>query len=131
MLLCGLLLSLGHHFYYFSLTGTTAGNENKQAWPVRFGTAFAFLVTGLLQAATASAFGQYLWTIVKRKSLTIGLSSCLYALCPRLFYETDIRLATLDKLFDLTRDPTGIFSLELLKGAKIALLFGLIFWYAL
>lgn len=73
-LLCALLLSLGHHFYYLSLKDTIAGNEAKQAWAIRFGTAFAFLVVLSLQAATTVAFGQYVRKVVKRTPLTLGIA---------------------------------------------------------
>jgi hypothetical protein len=73
LLFSGLILSLGHHLYYLSLNGTLAGNAAKQAWPVRFGTAFAFLITSCLQAVTTTAIGQYFWCIVRRKPLTVGV----------------------------------------------------------
>jgi hypothetical protein len=72
MLFSGLILALGHHLYYLSLNGTLAGDAAKQAWPIRFGTAFAFLVTSCLQAVTTTAIGQHFWSIVRRKSLTLG-----------------------------------------------------------
>jgi hypothetical protein len=75
-LLCGFALALAHHFYYNSMSGSTAGDAAKQAWPIRFGTAFAFLVIACLRAATASALGQYAWTIVRRRPLKI----CKYKL---------------------------------------------------
>jgi len=75
MLLSGLAIALAHHFYYNSLKGETAGDAAKQAWPIRFGTAFAFLFVACLQAATAVSFAQYSWTVVRRKSLTICQSS--------------------------------------------------------
>jgi hypothetical protein len=75
MLLCGLAFALSHHFYYASMNGSTAGDAAKQAWPIRFGTAFAFLVVSCLQAATASALAQYIWTVVRRKPLKICKST--------------------------------------------------------
>jgi hypothetical protein len=71
MLAAGLLLSLGHHFYYQALSGHTAGDAAKQAWPLRFGTAFSFLVCSTCQATTAAAFQQYVWIVVRKRSLTI------------------------------------------------------------
>lgn len=70
-LLAGLALSLGHHCYYLTLSGTAAGDAAKQAWPVRFGTAFAFLVCATFKATTAAAIQQYVWTIVRQGSLTL------------------------------------------------------------
>ncbi|KUJ11656.1 uncharacterized protein LY89DRAFT_594462 [Mollisia scopiformis] len=106
-LVCALSLSLGHHFYYSSLNSKIAGDEAKQAWTIRFGTGFAFLIVLSLHAATAVAFGQYVWTVVKRTPLT---------------------LESLDTLYSLTSDPSGIFSFELFSSAKVALLFALTFW---
>ena len=75
MLLCGLAFALSHHFYYASMNESPAGDAAKQAWPIRFGTAFAFLIVSCLQAATASALAQYTWTVVRREYLNI----CAYA----------------------------------------------------
>jgi hypothetical protein len=72
-LICALLLSLGHHCYYLSLNNKIAGDEAKQAWAIRFGTAFASLIVLSLHATTAVAFGQYIWTVVKRTPLTLGM----------------------------------------------------------
>jgi len=75
MLLMGLTFALGHHFYYLSLDGQSAGDVAKQAWPIRFGTAFAFLAVSFFEAATASAFAQYIWLVVRKIPLTICKSS--------------------------------------------------------
>jgi hypothetical protein len=75
MLLCGLAFALSHHFYYVSMNSETAGDAAKQAWPIRFGTAFAFLVVSCLRAATASALAQHTWTVVRRKHLKICKSA--------------------------------------------------------
>ncbi|KAG4026673.1 hypothetical protein MFRU_038g00770 [Monilinia fructicola] len=107
MLFAGLVLSLAHHFYYMSLSGNRTGDEKKQAWPTRIGTGFAFLITSCLKAATTAALGQYVWMVVKRQPLTIK---------------------NLDRLFALSTDPIALFSVELLKGAKLAILLGAITW---
>ncbi|PMD39349.1 hypothetical protein L207DRAFT_491356 [Hyaloscypha variabilis F] len=107
MLLGGLAFALSHHFYYVSMNGQTAGDAAKQAWPIRFGTAFAFLVVACLHAATASAFVQYTWTIVRQEAL---------------------KISSLDKLFGLTGNPAGLLSRELFDRARVALLFGVVFW---
>ncbi|KAB8304071.1 hypothetical protein EYC80_005413 [Monilinia laxa] len=107
MLFAGLVLSLAHHFYYTSLSGNRTGDERKQAWPTRIGTGFAFLITSCLKAATTAALGQYVWMVVKRQPLTIK---------------------NLDRLFALATDPIALFSIELLEGAKLAILLGAITW---
>ncbi|KAF2195674.1 hypothetical protein K469DRAFT_744184 [Zopfia rhizophila CBS 207.26] len=70
MLTTGLALSLGHHFYYLALSGTSTGDAAKQAWPIRFGTAFAFLVCSAFRATIAAAVQQYVWKVVRQRSLT-------------------------------------------------------------
>jgi hypothetical protein len=72
-LLVGLALSLGHHFYYLSLNNQRSGDAAKQAWPTRIGTGLAFLVTSCFKAGATVALGQYIWTIVKHQSFTMGI----------------------------------------------------------
>ncbi|CAD6446802.1 0a3e53ad-cc74-4819-a71a-6b31110dcbe1 [Sclerotinia trifoliorum] len=107
MFFFGFALSLAHHFYYMSLSGKRTGDETKQAWPTRIGTGLAFLVTSCLKATTTAALGQYIWRVVKRQPLT---------------------MKNLDRLFALSTDPIALFSIELLKGAKLAILLGAITW---
>ncbi|KUJ07565.1 uncharacterized protein LY89DRAFT_742794 [Mollisia scopiformis] len=107
MLLLGLGLSLGHHFYYSWMNNQVTGDASRQAWPTRIGTGLAFLVTSFLKAATMTSLGQYIWTVVKRQPLT---------------------MSSLDRLFSLSTDPLGLFYWELMKSAKIALFLGLIVW---
>jgi hypothetical protein len=57
-----------------------AGDAAKQAWPTRIGTGIAFLVTSCLQAGTATALGQYIWTLVKRQAFSI----CKFPLTVRI-----------------------------------------------
>jgi hypothetical protein len=107
LLLAGVGFGLGHHFYYASLDGTTAGSPSRQQWATRFGTAFSFLVVAVLKTASDAAYSQYIWTLVRRKSFS---------------------LKVLDKMFSLTMDPLGFLSLHLLKHAKIGVLLALISW---
>ncbi|KAF7937248.1 uncharacterized protein EAE98_001562 [Botrytis deweyae] len=107
ILLCGLILAIGHHVYYHSLSGTPAGDATRQAWSIRFGTAFAFLVVAFFKAVTVSALGQYLWSVVRSKGLNIS---------------------DLDRLFALTSNPISMFSVSVIKNASLAALLGTIFW---
>jgi len=105
--LVGISIALGHHFYFSSLDGTVAGSETRQQWALRFGTAFSFLVVACLKTANDQAYQQYIWTIVRRKSLSLG---------------------TLDKLFGLLSNPFSFFSLDLIWQARFAVLLGFICW---
>ncbi|TGO52962.1 hypothetical protein BCON_0132g00290 [Botryotinia convoluta] len=102
MLFVGFILSLVHHLHVAQRRKT--GDEKKQAWPTRIGTGFAFLITSCFKTTTTAALGQYIWTVVKRQPLSIN------------------------RLFALSTDPIALFSIELLKGAKLAILLGAITW---
>ncbi|KAF7930097.1 hypothetical protein EAE99_004290 [Botrytis elliptica] len=101
MLLCGLILAIAHHVYYHSLSGTPAGDATRQAWSIRFGTAFAFLVVAFFKAVTVSALGQYLWSVARSKGL---------------------KISDLDRLFALTSNPISMFSVSVIKNASLAAL---------
>jgi hypothetical protein len=105
--LTGVLLALGHHFFYKSLNGTLSGSDRQQQWAHTFGNAFAILVVTTLAAANKAAYHQYFWTIVRGKCFTLG---------------------ALDKLFSLTSDPLGFFSWELFKSAPVAVALALVCW---
>jgi len=96
----GIALAIGHHFYYLSLDGTLTGSSTRQQWATRFGTAMSFLVIALVKTANDAAYTQYIWTLVRRKSFSIG---------------------TLDKLFALTSDPLAFFGSAMMRVLKIAL----------
>ena len=105
--LTGALLALGHHLFYKYLNGTVAGSDWHQQWAHTFGNVFAVLVVTTLAAADKVAYQQYFWKTVRGRSFTLG---------------------ALDKLFSLTSDPLGFFSLELFKGAPVAAALALICW---
>jgi hypothetical protein len=105
--LLGISLALGHHFYFLSLDVTLAGSATRQQWSLRFGTGFSFLVVTCLKVASGQAYEQYMWTIIRRKSLSIG---------------------TLDRIFGLLSNPFGFFSLELFSQTRFVILLALICW---
>lgn len=106
-LLFGILLAVGHHLYYASLNGSTAGSASKQQWPIRFGTAFAYLTTSCLNAAVGLAFTQQLWHSMRNKSFSID---------------------GIDKMFAITTDPTSFWSWEVISRAKVVSLLALLAW---
>lgn len=106
----GLAIAIGHHFYFSSLHNTVAGTAFRQQIAIGSGTAISVTIVALLRSATCAAYNQYAWVLVRKK-----------------FYK----LGTLDKLFALTTDPTGFFSMEMVKYAKVAVLLALISWSVL
>lgn len=105
--LAGYGWAVGHHLYYRSLDGTRAGSSSQQHWAVNFGTALAFLVVASLRAACDIVYQQYIWTVFKRKTLSLD---------------------ALDKLFSVTADPTALVSWEFIRHAKIAFLVAIMCW---
>ena len=105
--LAGFGWAAGHHLYYRSLDGTKAGSSSQQHWAVNFGTALAFLVVASLRAACDIVYQQYVWTVFKRKTLSLD---------------------TLDKLFSVTADPTAFVSWEFIRHAKIAFFLATLCW---
>jgi len=111
VLLCTLsavVLAIGHHFYYTSLSGTPAGSSRRQQWANTFGISFSYLVVHLLGVAIAMSYSQYIWSIVRQRGYT---------------------LKALDDLFSMTFDLSGLLNLEILKHGRIAIPLGLVYWY--
>jgi hypothetical protein len=106
--ICGAVLAVGHHVYYRSLDGKIASTAKTQQWPIRFGTAFAFLTVLLLKRPVVTACTQYTWVILRHRSVAIK---------------------GIDKLFSITSDPTSLWSFELAKKAKVVLVLATLSWY--
>jgi hypothetical protein len=104
---CAISLSLGHHFYYKSLNGTSSGSASRQQWPIIFGTTFSYLVVHLLGAAVVAAYSQYIWLTVRQRGYT---------------------LEALDSFFCMTSDPWAFLNWEILKHGKLAVLLALMSW---
>jgi hypothetical protein len=100
-------LAVGHHFYYTSLNGTSAGSVTRQQWSITFGSSFAYLVVHFLGAAIVAAYSQYIWSIVRKRGYT---------------------LEALDSLFAMTSDPRAFFNWEALKHGRFAVLLALMTW---
>ncbi|KAF7856956.1 hypothetical protein EAF04_009716 [Stromatinia cepivora] len=105
--LSGVILAIGHHIYYASLHSTVAGSPSRQQFAIRFGNVFSFLVTSLLAASIGAAYDQYLWTLFKRKSFSVG---------------------GIDDLFSLKSVLTGFLNLELYSHAKVAVFLAACSW---
>ncbi|TVY17514.1 hypothetical protein LARI1_G004665 [Lachnellula arida] len=103
----GLLLGIGHHCYYNSLSGTEAGSNQRQQWAHNFGNILAVLVVATLHRANGYAYSQLFWGTVRGRSFTLG---------------------SLDKMFSLTTDPMGFFNLEVFRHAPFAVALALLCW---
>jgi hypothetical protein len=80
---------------------------SPQQWHIRAGTAISVLVRILLSACISIALCQRIWRTLRCKAL---------------------RLATIDRLFSTTSDPTAFFDAQLLREAKLATCLSLLVW---
>lgn len=110
-LLLGLVLALGHHFYYISLNGNRAGSDRQQQWMAAFGQIFAFSTITSLRLAVVYAYGQYLWTVMRGTHF--------------------FKIGTVDKLFSLTSDLRGFFSWEIARKATLLWMLAAVTWFVL
>lgn len=104
----GIVMAVGHHFYYQSLDGAIVSSDTRQEWALRVGTAFAFLTHASLVASAGTAYAQRLWVTVKRKQFRVG---------------------ALDHIFSLQSNPFSFLSWEVLSRAKLLCLLGVCIWY--
>jgi hypothetical protein len=74
-----IVFAIAHHLYYAKLNNTLVGPTTKQQWPIRFGTAFAFLVKASLTTATGTAYIQWVWRICRQQPVTIGAVDSAFA----------------------------------------------------
>lgn len=68
----GIVFALGHHFYYVSLNTTAVA---RSQWPLRFGTAMAFITQRCFVGAALVAYKQYAW-VINFFPFPFPLSSC-------------------------------------------------------
>ena len=74
MLLClvlGGLIATSHHLFYRHLDMTIVQTKNNQEWPLRFGNTFALATKTALVAAVGIVYTQHIWTVFRRKLITV------------------------------------------------------------
>jgi len=104
----GFILAIEHHLYFLSLNRTIAGSPLRRQWPMRFGSAFSFLVIALLKITCDTAYSQYTWILFKQQTSSLN---------------------TIDRLFALTTDVTAFFSLDISRSVKFAAFLALTCWF--
>ncbi|KAL4747546.1 hypothetical protein BDW72DRAFT_182551 [Aspergillus terricola var. indicus] len=104
---CGAMLSVGHHFYYRSFDETLVDSRNQQAWVIRIGTGFAFLVKSCLVSAVGVAAVQETWATLRRKS---------------------VKLSGIDSMFAVLNSPLAFFTNDLWMYAKTLTALAIISW---
>ena len=118
-LIFGILLAVGHHMFYSSLSGKPADTDSyrilggqfalsKQEVKIAIGTLFAFLVKAALALAVAIAYTQVVWKAVKRQ-------------------ETS--LLTVDTLFSILGNVSSFLSVSVWWKYPLLLLLAITVWY--
>jgi hypothetical protein len=105
--MCGLTGAIGHHLYYHFMDKTLVSSPATQQWALRFGTAFSVFTITMLRAAIVAAYNQYIWKAFRDKSFSVS---------------------DMDKIFALTSDFTGFFSLALIKCGRLVILLASLCW---
>ncbi|KAL9473812.1 hypothetical protein ACSS6W_008192 [Trichoderma asperelloides] len=104
--ICGILMAVGHHFFYMSLDMQTVGTQRRQEWNGRIGTAMAFCVKMFLTAAASIAYVQVLWRTLKARKVKLG---------------------GIDAMFEVINNPLYFLSWELWrKGFDLVVLAGIL-----
>lgn len=107
LLVAGLVLAIGHHYYYRSLAGNIVTNSSDQEWKIRFGTAFAFLVKACFAGAVFLAYTEHAWTSLSNSKYSVG---------------------GLNAIFSGPSDPLNFLNTEFLLHAKIAAALAAVVW---
>jgi hypothetical protein len=123
----GIVFAVAHHVYYMRLNDALVGSAARQQWPIRyasmylfstsnmskplrFGTAFAFLVKTCFTTATGTAYVQWAWRRCRQKAVTIGAIDAAFAVDKNIFL---------------------LFRLDFLSDFPIAVVLAILLWYVL
>ena len=90
-LVFGILLAVGHHLFYSSLSGKAAATDNyqvlggqlavsRQEVEIAIGTSIAFLVKAALALAVSIAYTQVVWKAVKRRETSLLTVDTLFSI---------------------------------------------------
>ncbi|KAI0102406.1 hypothetical protein GGR51DRAFT_527249 [Nemania sp. FL0031] len=78
LIVLGSLAALGHHLYYQGLHDQRVQDPQ---WPIRFGTAVAFLVKASFVGSVDIAYRQQAWLMVKRRNYKISTLDSVFSAC--------------------------------------------------
>ncbi|KAJ1706192.1 hypothetical protein NYO67_11637 [Aspergillus flavus] len=107
LVISGVMLSVGHHYYYKSFDGGRVASREEQTWAIRIGTGFAFLIKSCLVSAVGLAAVQETWATLRRKS---------------------VRLSGIDSMFAIRDSPLAFLTLDLWIYAKTLTVLGIVSW---
>ncbi|CAI6331975.1 unnamed protein product [Periconia digitata] len=103
----GVLFAGSHHFYYRKLDDTLVGSAGRQQWPIRIGTALAFLVQSCLAAAASTAYTQWVWRKCRQQAIKIG---------------------TIDIAFDISHNVFDFLKISFAREFGLVTLLAIAFW---
>ncbi|KAK4644061.1 hypothetical protein QC761_301440 [Podospora bellae-mahoneyi] len=103
-LFLGIVFAGSHHAFYVSLNGKPADDQLKM---MRFGGFLSYASKASLFAAVFFAYRQQVWVTVRRRHL---------------------RLKTVDGIFAISQDLTGLFNTEIWRKSKVVIFLAVIMW---
>jgi hypothetical protein len=115
----GVLLALGHHFFYYSLSGSIAPSESyqvlsetvsRQQVNLAVGTSLAFMSKSLFSLAVTASYTQVFWRALRKA-------------------QYKARLTDIDVVFSVTQDILGLFRASVWRRYSLPLTLAMIFWY--
>jgi hypothetical protein len=113
LLITGIGVALGHHFYYQHLDGKeistdeSKGHYDSQQWQLRYGNAFAFTTKTRLAASISVAYQQHIWTTMRKKSIAVS---------------------GLDATFSATKDLSSLLNKAFLFNVKLGVALAALTW---
>jgi hypothetical protein len=115
----GVLLVLGHHFFYYSLSGSIAPSESyhvlsetvsRQQVNLAVGTSLAFMSKSLFSLAVTASYTQVFWRALRKA-------------------QYKARLTEIDIVFSVTQDILGLFRCSVWQRYSLLLTLAMVFWY--
>ena len=100
----GIAFAVAHHVFYNSLDGRQAARQLEM---LRYGTVFAYLTKTFLVGSCVIAYRQQMWYTFRTGPLTVP---------------------TIDGLFAVVEDISGVLSMEAVRTAKLALVLAAAIW---
>lgn len=105
----GVGLAIAHHIYYHTLDGTIVADRFQQTWAIRYGSILAIATRVSFSACLGTSIVQLFWWTFQKPSKTTSMK-------------------TVDRLFDITRNPLGFFSWQTWAFSPLLVFLGLTAW---
>ncbi|EPE36339.1 hypothetical protein GLAREA_05677 [Glarea lozoyensis ATCC 20868] len=94
----GILLAGSHYAYYSFLNNQLAGSEMRQQWSLGIGTGISVLAKASFCTALVVAMTQRLWTVLRKRSLSLKAVDNAFALNTSILAFLDLEVLARAKL---------------------------------